>query len=326
MRKKQNTISYTLLIFTLLGCSNGTFTGSSDRRQGANRSGDIDVPNGSTPVNQVIGQESDFVTPGDIPVVPSETLQSDAVTRSPVNSAPEQGPVATNPPLPTPPPATVPSPGTGPGPGPSPKPQTPEEIKKACETSANLFRETNQILVYKRPSQTCQFGLNGNLERRDAFVQAAGVTAQKLTLPEGTVCSIGIKTTGANTTLRYDDFISLTLNTHVLFFSNETFLPYLVQTNGIYQWDFARLRGRAITNFGAPGYCIAKTGSCLFPNHDTSGPISIDLTPADLAPIAATLVNQSSAALNLNVTGDNNDTDCIHTDIELATRIIYLPK
>ena len=311
--------------FTLVGCAGSVFKGATDRRsnplaeQGKSETlpQREDIPGPSTPSG---------VAPPMVEFRIGDLLQADSMvpgSMGPVANTPSPPPLSSPQNPNSPPPSTPSTPQT---PSPPPVPPTPEEILKKCETSAALIKEKTQEFVFARSAQTCQFGLNGNLPRKQAFVQAVGVTTQKLELPAGTLCSMELRTTAPNAQLRYDDFISLTLNSHVLFFSNNTFLPMLAKSHGIYQWDFARLRGQPISNFDAAGYCVAQAGTCVFPGHDRMGPVSINLLPPDMAPMAATLTNQPSATLSLNTTGDDNDTDCIHTEINFSTVIKYLPK
>ena len=72
-------------------------------------------------------------------------------------------------------------------------------------------------------------------------------------------------------------------------------------------------------------YCLGKGAACVLPAHDKKGAVALNLTPNEIAPIAAALTGKTSVSMDLTATGDNDDTDCFHTALSVKVKIKYLP-
>ena len=196
-------------------------------------------------------------------------------------------------------------------------------LEAACETATELKTLNSKLIFPER--QDCSFGQNGNLERRDAFVQAQETQNQSIALEgKSIICDMSIRSE-PNAQIHYDDFIFLTIANQVIFGSNSQVTNYLDRKENVYQWDFEKIKGQAINNFEAPYYCLAGVRNCVLPPHDQAGPISIRLATKDVAPIAFEVVGKSKIDANLISTGDNDDEDCFHSELDLDVEISYLP-
>jgi hypothetical protein len=215
----------------------------------------------------------------------------------------------------------------------SKKVPTKEEISQVihkCENPKEKQKIFNQTLFYAQRPTTCRFGTDGNLERRQAFITAYETNPGRLELPSGTVCTMQVKSVpdggGIHSTVRYDDFLNITLDEEIIFFSNNSWMGEFQQNNGVYRWDFAKIVGKEIgQKFEAPAYCIIKSGPCQFPGHDKVGEVNFQFNTTDLAPIVAKFTGRGFVPFNINVTGDNNDTDCIHTPLTLEISMTHVP-
>ncbi|HYX32518.1 MAG TPA: hypothetical protein VE954_05345 [Oligoflexus sp.] len=196
-----------------------------------------------------------------------------------------------------------------------------EKCAKAAEAS---FKFAEQAITYPE-RKTCSFGANSNLARKDAFVQASEMSPATLNLPAGEICSITIDSP-ADARLHYDDFLILAIDSRIVFLSNGGLTSYLdAPQQGILTWDFSKVVGKSIQNFEAPAYCLGKGVACTLPGHDKEGPVALNLTPNEIAPIAAAISGKASVSMNLVATGDNDDTDCFHTALAVKVKIKYLP-
>lgn len=199
------------------------------------------------------------------------------------------------------------------------------ELKDKCaKTPEANFKITEQTLNYPE-RKTCSFGMNSNLERKDAFVQASEVSPNTLTLPAGEICTIDINSP-ADARLHYDDFLILSIDQRIVFMSNSGLQNYLdAPQQGILTWDFTKVVGQPIKNFEAGSYCLGKGSACVLPGHDKEGPVALSLTANEIAPIAASISGKASVSMDLTATGDNDDTDCYHTALSVKVKIKYLP-
>lgn len=216
--------------------------------------------------------------------------------------------------------------GSIPGePAPLPSIETVNALKEKCaQASEAEFKFVEQSISYPE-RKTCSFGMKSNLTRKNAFVQASETSPAILNLPAGDICSIGIDSP-QDALLHYDDFLILSIDSRIVFISNGRLTSYLdAPEQGILTWDFAKVASQAIQNFEAPAYCLSKGAACTLPAHDKKGPLALNLAPNEIAPIAAAISGKTSVSMNLTATGDNDDTDCFHTELAVKVKLKYLP-
>ena len=205
-----------------------------------------------------------------------------------------------------------------------------DSVITKCATATEPLKEKKQLIEYKQRSSTCRFGTDGNLEKKQAFIRAYEANPGQLELPTGTVCDVDIKSlplaNSMSPLIRYDDFLILTLDAEIIFFSNASWMQLLDRNNGIFRWDFKKIIDQEIGNkFEAGPYCLVRGAGCQFPGHDKMGPVNFNLRTADIAPIVAKFAGRTTVPLVINVTGDNNDSDCIHTPLTLEVTLKYAP-
>jgi hypothetical protein len=146
-----------------------------------------------------------------------------------------------------------------------------------------------------------------------------------LNLPDGEICSISVDSP-SDALLHYDDFLILSIDSRIVFISNGGLTSYLdAPQQGILTWDFAKVASQAIQNFERPAYCLGKGTACTLPAHDKKGPMALNLSPNEIAPIAAAISGKTSVSMNLTATGDNDDTDCFHSALAVKVKMKYLP-
>jgi len=203
--------------------------------------------------------------------------------------------------------------------------QNTDSLKAACNDSmqAQSIKEFNTSISYPQ-RDNCSWNAGGNLGPVDKFIQARETSPGQITVPPNSaICEISLDSKGG-ASMHYDDFLFLSLENHIIFGSNEIATALLEKSSRGYKWDFSRLVGQEIANFEADYYCIADKGNCVIPPHDQVGPISLKLTPEDIAHIAVEQGGKTRLSMNLIATGDNDEKDCMHTDLDLHINIKYI--
>lgn len=195
-----------------------------------------------------------------------------------------------------------------------------QKLREVCEQGTP--KSLTQSIVFPE-RRGCSFGSNGNLAKRDAFLQAREAQVASLTLPEkAQLC--GLEIGSAATTIQYDDFMILTLNDYVLLSSNSRLMEGLQDSNGAALWDFERVKGVDI-NFNSPHYCLGTVSSlCEVPVTDTPGKFQFQIDPSSLELVADKIIDQRVLNLALISTGDNDDKDCWHTEFTLDFTLNYV--
>ena len=198
-----------------------------------------------------------------------------------------------------------------------------ESLSAACKEAGDDVANVTRKLVYPE-RKDCSFAAGVNLERKNQFVQAREINPGSIDIPEGAViCNLSIKSQ-PNAQILYDDFIFLTIEKQVIFGSNKGVTEELSATDGIYQWDWSTMVGKEIQNFEDNYYCLGNARTCVLPPHDTAGPISLELQSNDIAPIALAVAGKTKLEANLIATGDNDDEDCMHTELDLDVVVEYI--
>ena len=225
---------------------------------------------------------------------------------------------------------TSPTGQTTPGKVQAPTPLAVSQLQKTCQAAQDRLVVKSQAVNYPE-RKDCKFRTspsdttNPNLERRDTFNQASETSSSPIQLPDGVICDIAIASP-ASAQLHYDDFLILTLHQQTLFASNKGLIEYLENSLNTFAWDWKRVVGKPIQNFGSSAYCVGATGECVLPGHDQVGPVRINLKSSSIAPIAVRLSGLSQTTLDLIATGDNDNEDCYHSALDLTVEIAYIPK
>jgi hypothetical protein len=134
-----------------------------------------------------------------------------------------------------------------------------------------------------------------------------------------------VSVNSAVSTIQYDDFMILTLNGYVLLSSNADILRGLEGTaDTAYKWDFSKIRGVPV-DFDSPSYCMGSGSSlCTVPVTDTPGQFQMKVDPTSLIHLADQVVENHTLNFALVATGDNDDLDCWHTELNLDFTLQYV--
>ncbi|HYX34941.1 MAG TPA: hypothetical protein VE954_17740 [Oligoflexus sp.] len=196
-----------------------------------------------------------------------------------------------------------------------------DQFKAAC--SQGTKKTLTQKIRFPETAN-CRFGTAGNLGRKNFYLQAMEAQTTSITLP-GKAQLCGVSVNSAVSTIQYDDFMILTLNGYVLLSSNAKILEGLEGTAGTaYKWDFNRIRGVPV-DFDSASYCMGTDASiCTVPVTDTSGQFQVQVDPTSLIHLADQVVENHTLNFALVATGDNDDLDCWHTELNLDFTLQYV--
>lgn len=199
-----------------------------------------------------------------------------------------------------------------------------EAIIKTCANPAN-YQYLDIPLVFGEHNDTCKFGLDGNGDRKDQFLQARFRKDISGTLPAGaTFCDLTLSS--ASSSLQYDDMLFFTLNNLVLASSHRTIIDRLKpQSTGHKLWFFPDVVGSPVTlDNNNIRYCGPGV-TCVLPPHDTEGAFSLQGKTTSKDSLGVALGGKpSTLTFSLIAGGDNDDGDCFYTAFNLNAKVGYV--
>lgn len=198
-----------------------------------------------------------------------------------------------------------------------------DQLTADCLKAAGNLKVLEQSVSYAE-RKGCGFGKAPNIEAHNEFVTAAETSTQMLNLPKGKICDISIESP-KNALLHYDDMLVLSIEHNAIFVSTDALLPFMEQKDGVYQWDFSRVVGKKPREFGGKSYCIGNAADCVIPDTDKTGPVAINLPNSKIAPISVAIQGKKAVSINLTAMGDNDDSDCSHTQLDIKVTFKYIP-
>lgn len=196
-------------------------------------------------------------------------------------------------------------------------------LEKKCASAQNLFEK--QIDIEFPAQQECNWETEGNLARRDGYLQAINTQVQNLQLNQDSVlCDLEIATS-VDETVHYDDFLFLTMSDSLILSSNGAATKFLNKKENIYQWNIKQILGKPIHRFESGAYCIEGSTHCEITGHDKAGAIHFALGSQSLAPLSFAVFDKKSVPISLHITGDNDDGDCFHSGLNFKANLTFLP-
>lgn len=203
-----------------------------------------------------------------------------------------------------------------------------------CEEQAAKLQTITQDIVFP-PTEGCpelETFSDEQTEKNQVHVTVFANQSVDLDLPNGEICSLNLDS--QSDVITYDDFLVLTIEDRVLFSSNKRLVGFFSEDNGVYSFDFSKVKDKALGGNGKSDeaawtdtqYCLGG-GKCDIPRTEKEGNFDVKFEPKNFAPISLAINGKSSVPVTLNTTGDNDSTkDCKHTEINLKATIKFLPK
>ncbi len=198
-----------------------------------------------------------------------------------------------------------------------------EVVVSSC-ADLQVIEQTVKV-NFPDPQVTCKWGENGNLEKRDKFLQARIEQNFDLSIPENAVIC-GLNFYVSDQPYRYDDHFLMTFDDSVMA-SSYDFGYLLSSEGGILQYDWAKIAGEVWDNSNEGVFCLgAETdgSTCAFPATDTQGVIDLNFNTGLIQKVMALNLGRSSHKLSFITIGDNDEWDCEHSDISFDVDISYV--
>ncbi|MCX6129699.1 MAG: hypothetical protein NTX25_11645, partial [Proteobacteria bacterium] len=232
-----------------------------------------------------------------------------------------------------------------------------DSAKIACATAQKdgTLKSKTQDIVFKANTETCEFGKNDNLSRKNEWLRARREEYVDLSLA-GMSRLCNIKFDSPKQDMKYDDEILLTLNQFVIASSQDfstksrDFRSQLVYPDGlmpdsdgllVYKWLRPNgLADQKYHNSKLRKYCLGLDPNaedfdklCQIPKTDSKGSIQLNVPQDAFLKLAmkAGLVfdkqvqTETKARIGFVTLGDNNDGDCRHLDFQMSVSIEYVP-
>lgn len=232
--------------------------------------------------------------------------------------------------------ATVPTSGTGGGDA----IQTPDDgsgtsndpelgtdgLALACHSDKVVSMDA--ILVFPEIPQgmTCAFNQGDNLPRVNGQIQAYLKQTAIIDLPEdATLCGFSLDhDTGA---MRYDDEMFFSVNDKLLL-ATKDYSDFFTKEDGFYRFSWDGLKTQYYDSFDQRKvFCAGGDeglASCSVPQTETSGKIKLQFSDKMDAILAKSLQKDKRLTFDWITTGDDDNSDCRHTKIDLKLKLRYV--
>lgn len=211
--------------------------------------------------------------------------------------------------------------------------ETVEDVVDYC--ASGLAQSRTVRLVFEEKNDQCSWGQDGNSSKKDRVVRARSEEYFSIEWSENELlCDLAVSSPLQS--LRFDDELFVTFNDVILLSSynyNERFQSALPESGQeAFRYDWQDLRGgynAGTTNYDST-YCLgegAPGADCQVPNSQTTGAFSLTLAEESSALLSLSALETRRADVGLIVTGDNDSSDCKHTQIILDVQIstVQLP-
>ncbi|MES2744487.1 MAG: hypothetical protein V4655_03630 [Bdellovibrionota bacterium] len=199
-------------------------------------------------------------------------------------------------------------------------------IPLACHSDKVIVQNETLSFPEIPAGTTCKFGTGENLSRVNGKIRAYLKQSQEIALPEGaTLC--GFSVDHDSSAMRYDDEMFFSVNNRLLL-STQDYSEYLPETNGFYSFAWNGLVDKVYDPSSGRGvYCAGGAqglSSCSVPPTETDGQIKLEFSDTMKANLARSLQSDRKLTFDWITTGDNDDSDCRHTAINLKLNVRYV--
>ena len=193
-----------------------------------------------------------------------------------------------------------------------------DELEPDCETDPIT---TIEQVMYFGARSGCDWNTDGNGAPINEFNQARAVESRMLDMPAGApVCGLALQS--ESDSLWFDDHVTLTLNDYVLVGGGSGYpMERLPQEGGLYRFDWASLLGTPFEDRGAAYWCLGGDSTCVVPHTEQHGRLTLDLDEASLAELTAAVRDAPDMVFGLRTFGDDNDSDCSHSEVRLVVEV-----
>ncbi len=174
------------------------------------------------------------------------------------------------------------------------------------------------------PRSGCAFSADGNLERRNEFLQARADQARFVSLPDASqVCEIAMASGGARAT--FDDHLVVLVEDVVLVSGGSGgSLDGYPFRDRLPRFDWEAIRGRPFADRYTDYECLGG-GRCVVPRTEELGSVDVQVDPDTMADIVEALDLTRGFDVRMVTFGDDDNGDCAHTGLSLDVTVRYVP-
>lgn len=213
--------------------------------------------------------------------------------------------------------------------------ETPEDIAELCE---RFEPEIQQVRVeVPANNETCNWGVDGNLEPAQGIVTARDEVRVDLELPEDiVVCDLALQfqiDPEVEPEMVYDDHMFFLFNDVVLASSSGDKVAELPVSDGLPVWDWESIVGTGFNFEGVP-WCLGQEdgrSDCTIPNPDTRQPLLLRYDDDLIDELSLRAKEQQRYSFGFVVFGDNDPRsdgqgggDCTHDAFSFDVDVPYV--
>lgn len=180
-----------------------------------------------------------------------------------------------------------------------------QQIAQKCDVLEDRVSATIEITLDDK--KDCQWGQNGNLPKKNAYITAREVSSAPLNLPEGAILC-NVDRIEAQAKVKADDWLFVNWNGRVLA-SNQATTTELDKVGSFYSYDWDKLKGLKNVE---QNFCYTS-GACSEIKHDKYADLNISLSEAWAQKLSASLIlgsQNSNHEISGIVMGDDDNGDC----------------
>lgn len=196
----------------------------------------------------------------------------------------------------------------------------------ACHSDKVIAMDAALVFPEIPQGTTCRFGQGDNLSRVDGQIRAYLKQTAVVDLPEGaTLCGFALSHDAAS--MRYDDEMFFSVNDKLLL-ATKDYTEFFTEKDDFYSFNWEGLKSQYYDSFdNRPVYCAGGAeglSSCSVPQTETNGQIKLTFSDSMDAILARALQKDRSLSFDWITTGDNDNSDCRHTEINLKLKLRYV--
>lgn len=199
-------------------------------------------------------------------------------------------------------------------------------LPAACSTRPMQTKQEALVFPEIAPGTTCSFGSGENLSKRNGYFRAYLRQTQIVSLPEGAIlCGISLEHQPA--AMRYDDEMFFSVNNKLLL-ATKDYSEYFPKTDFFRSFSWANLKNKVYDPLDDRNvFCAgAEEGisDCKVPPTETQGNIEMKFSDEMNKILSQALQADNKLTFEWITTGDDDNSDCRHSEIDLSLGLRYV--
>lgn len=202
-----------------------------------------------------------------------------------------------------------------------------EQIKKDCQSKqVKTMTFDVSFAATSADSFTCEWGINGNLEAKNGYLQARYEQAMRINMPSNSkVCDMAFNF--PEQAMKYDDLFLITLDERIIATAYDWQNILELDDFGYMKYNWQLMAGSVWDNSKEGTFCAGLSdgkSSCSWPVTDTNGTIKLDYNTEVIQQIMAQGLSKSNHDFRFVTIGDDDTGDCEHSRIDFQVEVSYV--